>query len=604
MAKENRVLAIDVGADSLKMAEFTYTANGGMVMDKFAFRRIDVPVEGEEEPPTFAEIYNSMLAEYGFTAKSVRLSLSVQSAFLRLSKLPAIMGSTGAIAKVVEYEAKQTVPYAMNEVEWDYQLLLHQWEESRDVTDADGNIERVTESKEEYEALFTAMKTDNITPYTDAVLDSGKRVESVTIAPVALYNAASAANQITGEECVMLLNIGSRATSLIIADGKRVFLRSIPIAGYTITSQIAKEFSIKISEAEDLKRRYGFVALGGAYEEPESELAAMISKISRNVMTRLHGEISRSINVWRSTHGGRQPGRVLLAGGGSTMTYVPEFFNEKLRIDVQYLNTFAVTAIGSGVEKEELQSTALTVQELLGTALEAMPNLPVSISLLPRAIRKQHELDRRKPYLYASSAILIVCLLFTAVAIRSLRGFNEERVKRVQAEVSKTEAKQREINALMGELNSNKGGYESLRNYITQRNQWGVVMNELNRLTPDTMWYTMIEGLAEPPPAPNADGSSPDEQNSNSGSGDGESRDSAQAQLTRISAVSEIKYLRLRGCTLILAPNATLQEQGFKESLKDNPIFESADFRDRRVVPGTNLTGFDMIVKLRNPIKK
>ena len=598
MAKENRVLAIDVGADSLKMAEFTYTAAGGMVMDKFAFRRIEVPVDGEEEQPTFAEMYNSMLAEYGFTAKSVRLSLSVQSAFLRLSKLPAIMGSSSAIGKVVEYEAKQTVPYAMNEIEWDYQLLRHQWEETRDVTDADGNIEKVTEAKEEYEALFAAMKTDNITPVTDAILDSGKKVVSVTIAPVAIYNAATAAMQMAEDECVLLLNIGCRATSLIIADGKRVFVRSIPIAGSTITAQIAKEFSIKTGEAEDLKRRYGFVALGGAYEEPESELAAMISKISRNVMTRLHGEISRSINVWRQAHGGRQPGRMFLSGGGSTMTYVPEFFHEKLRIDVQYLNTFSVTAIGSGVDKEELQSVALTMQELLGVALEAMPNLPLVISLLPRAIRKQHELDRRKPFLYASSVILIVCLLFIAVAVNRLRSFNEERIKRVQAEVSKVEAKQREINSLMGELNANKGGFESLRNYITQRNQWSVVMNELNRLTPDTMWYVTVEALNEAPAKP--DPNNPDSVNQANGSPDAEGGNNSK--LAKVSAMTEIKCLRLRGCTLILSDKGTLQEKEFQESLKDNPVFESAEIYQR--YEKDNLTYFEIILKLRNPIKK
>ena len=602
MAKENRILAIDVGSDSLKMAEFTYTSNGGMVMDKFAFRRIDVPVDGLEEPPTFKEIYNGIIAEYGFTAKEVRLSLSVQSAFLRLSKLPPIVGSTNAVGRVVEYEARQTVPYAMNEIEWDYQLLLHQWEETRSETQPDGSVEEITEQHEEYEALFAAMKTDQITEYTDAIEDSGRKVLSVSIAPVQLYNAAIASGQISEEDCVLMLNIGSRATSLVISDGKRVFLRSIPIAGNTITSQIAKEFNIKLGEAEDLKRRYGFVALGGAYEEPESELAAMISKISRNVMTRLHGEISRSINVWRSTHGGRQPGKVLLSGGGATMTYMPEFFNEKLRVPVEYLNTFAVTGIGDGVDRNELQNTAPMVQELLGLALEAMPNIPLSISLLPKAIRNQQELDRRKPYFYISSAILIVCLLSIAAGISRLRDFNERRVAGVQVEVSKAEAKQREINSLMGELNSQKGGFEHLRNYLRQRNQWAKVMNELNRLTPDTMWYTTIEGVTEPPAAPNPDDPASQQQDapvSESESGE----NGASGLLGKISGITEVRYLHLRGCTLIIDGN-TLQEQGFKESLKDNPVFESAEIRERREQPNGNLTGFDMIVKLREPIRK
>ena len=595
MANENRILTIDIGGDSLKMAEFTYIANGGMVMDKFAYRRIDVPAEVDGEPPTFREIYNEMLIEHGFTAKRVRLSLSVQSAFLRLSKLPAIGASSSALSRVVEYEAKQTVPYAMNEIEWDYQLLYHQWEERRDVTNPEGEIEQVVEAKEEYEALFAAMKTDTITPYTDAIQDSGRKIVSVTLAPVALYNAAIAAEQIKGDECVLLLNIGSRATSLIISDGKRVFLRSIPIAGYTITSQIAKEFNIKISEAEDLKRRYGFVALGGAYEEPESELAAMISKTSRNVMTRLHGEISRSINVWRATHGGRQPGRLLLAGGGATMVYVPEFFKEKLHVDVQFLNTFAVTGISKDVAKDELQNTAPMTQELIGLALEAMPKLPLSIKLTPKVIKKQQDLDKRKPYFYISSAILIVFLLSVAFCINSIRVFNENRIAGVKDAVAKTENKQKEINSLKGECDGAKGGYESLLGYILQRNQWGDLMNELNRITPNTMWYTDIEGVTEPP-APesgdnNAEGASGDENAQNS-------------YLAKVSAITEVKYLRLRGCTLILN-GSNLLEQDFKEAIKeDNPYFESAEIRIRNEQPDGNLTGFEILLKLRNPIRK
>ena len=76
------------------------------------------------------------------------------------------------------------------------------------------------------------------------------------------------------------------------------------------------------------------MALGGAYEEPDSQVAATISKIARNVMTRLHGEINRSINVWRSQHGGNRPGRMLLCGGSSIIPYSQHFFNEKLHIPV------------------------------------------------------------------------------------------------------------------------------------------------------------------------------------------------------------------------------------------------------------------------------
>ena len=160
MAKENSILTIDVGGDNLKMAEFVFPPGGGITLRKFAFRHLE---EQGEEGFTFAQIYHEMLAENNFTAKGVRLSLPGQSSFSRLSKLPPLMGNSSAIAKVVEFEARQTVPYPMDEVEWGYQLLRHEWEEKHSETQEDGSVVEVTEPHEEFEALFVAVKTDQIT---------------------------------------------------------------------------------------------------------------------------------------------------------------------------------------------------------------------------------------------------------------------------------------------------------------------------------------------------------------------------------------------------------------------------------------------------------
>ena len=102
MAKYNRLLTIDVGTDSVKMAEFSFAVDGAITLEKFAFQKFDFQSESSETPG-FAEIYHDMLATYGFTAKQVRLSLPAQSSFIRLSKLPTVIGSQKAISKIVEF---------------------------------------------------------------------------------------------------------------------------------------------------------------------------------------------------------------------------------------------------------------------------------------------------------------------------------------------------------------------------------------------------------------------------------------------------------------------------------------------------------------------
>ena len=491
MANANKILAIDIGSENLKMAEFHYQENGRLTLELFAFRKM-VQAEDESRKDVFSRYYHELLQEYGFTADSVRISLSAQNSFQRLSKLPPVLGSKDTIDRMVEYEASQTVPYSIDEIEWGYQLLYHEWEELVPEEQEDGSIQEVSVKREENEALFVAMRSDDVVTYTDVVEESGKKVLSVDVAPVALFNAALAA-QIKEDECVLLINIGSSSTTLMIADHRRVFMRNIPTAGDAVTSQIAREFAIGHDQAEEFKRRYGFVALGGAYEEPESELAAKISKLTRNVMTRLHGEISRSINVWRAQHGGSAPGRVLLAGGGSTMRFTTEFFNEKLRIPTEYLNTYALIDFGSQVDKELLQSTASMSQALIGLALRGLNHFPLDISLLPRKIKKQVEFNGRKPYLYASAATLLVCLLIVLFGLNKLLHFETIRVAKVQERLTSAERESKAIKAIAQERENKHSQYNLMKRFLDDRSRWGKLVDVIQSNMPRNMWLVTLE---------------------------------------------------------------------------------------------------------------
>ena len=491
MGKENKILAIDIGGENLKMAEFSYAENGGMVLEIFAFRKM-VRAEDEDNRSVFSRYYNDLLAEYGFTANAVRISLSAQNSFQRLSKLPTVIGSKDAIDRIVENEAEQTVPYAIDEIEWGYQLLYHEWEEMVPEEQEDGTIQEVSVKREENEALFVAMRSDDVVGYTDVIEESGKKVLSVDVAPVALFNAALAA-QIKEDECVLLINIGGNSTSLMIADHRRVFMRNIPTAGEAVTAQIAREFAIDRDQAEDFKRRYGFVALGGAYEEPESELAAKISKLTRNVMTRLHGEISRSINVWRAQHGGSAPSRVLLAGGGSTMMYTTDFFTEKLRIPAEYLNTYSLVDFGASMDKELLQSTAPMSQALIGLGLRNLDHAPLDISLLPRKIKKQVEFNSRKPYLYASVATFLVCLLVVLFGLNQLLQFEENRIANAKQVYTRRLGEFKKIEVIKNELDSKKGQYEQMKSILDGRRKWSELVEVIQSRMPKNMWLVTLE---------------------------------------------------------------------------------------------------------------
>ncbi len=607
MAKENRILTIDIGSDCLKVAEFLYPPEGVMQLEKFAFLEYDEEYRDHELAEQFAHAYGKILSENDFIAKKVRVAISGQSAFSRLSKLPPLGGDVHHIEQIIEYEAKNTVPYDMDEVVWDYQLILHK-NESENAPELEEGVEDVNNINE-MEALFVAVKDDFITELSEIIQDSDKDILSIETAPIAFFNAAKA-NLADDDQCDLLLNIGGRCSSLLFADKGRIFTRTIPIAGASITQQISKEFDISMVDAEELKCRHGFVALGGAYEEPESEVAAVISKIARNVMTRLHGEINRSINVWRSQYKGNRPTRLFLGGGSSLMAYTPRFFNEKLRIPVEYLNSFQIVALSESIDREELLDVAPMFSELTGMALRHITAVPVEISLMPEAIKRHKALQKKKPYFYGSAVSIILCLLVFYWVVSTKRNFDKDCVEKVQSEVETTELISGEVRSASAKLDKVSGQYNKALEMAEKRSQWINILNELQKILPDKWWLTSLTAHEEKQVKEKAKISRGNGKSRNKEEDMGDMFGVASESSPTTAKVKnvELKWLKLTGHSVALKSDLLLDEV-FKKRIKSSKYFDNADeaivFESYNIIKGeNNFITFEIQIKLKEPIKK
>jgi type IV pilus assembly protein PilM len=475
MARAERILAIDIGATSIKVGEFEYPGREAVTLINFAHREYEEELTDTSRSVVVAGLLRQMLVENNFTARRTLLSISGQSAFTRFVRLPPFSDDQSRIRQIVEFEARQNVPFPMEEVIWDYQLVAG-------------------DDAEDIDVMFVVIKNDIVEQMTGAVQAVGLEPLLVDVAPAACYNAGRA-NRVGQDECAMILNIGGRSTNLLFADGGRIFARTIPIAGHSITQQIGKEFGIGFAEAEELKRRHGFVALGGAYAEPESETAAAVSKIIRNVMARLHGEINRSISVYRAQQKGNRPVKLYLTGGSSTMTYTDHFFAEKLRMEVEYLNPFGVVQLGPSVDRARLEEVAHMFSEVIGLGLRFRMSCPIEVSLVPESITRQQALRRKKPYLVLS---MIFFALIFAVAWwgLSFRAQLYETARRtLDKQRTAPEILQQSIKQAQAETSQKDGQYDSLVALFKQRSRFPNVINELQRLKPANLWLVSIKPL-------------------------------------------------------------------------------------------------------------
>lgn len=474
MAQQNLILCVDIGGDSIKAAEFSYVPGQSLTLERFAYTEYEF---SSDEPPedVILKTLSDVIKTNGFSARDVYVSISGKNAFVRFVKIPAMTTDKNKIQEIISYEAQQAIPFSADEVVWDSQIL-------QPTADSDGS---------EIDAMIVIVKKQEVSRISELVEKLGKRIVLIEVAGTSCYNSARA-NNVGATDCQMILDIGGRCSTLIFIDGSRFFVRTIPIAGDAITQQIAKEFNISYADAEEMKRKHGFVSLGGAYEEADSEVASAVSKIVRNVMTRLHGEINRSINVYRATQKGRKPEKLFLAGGTSILPYTPRFFSEKLRIPVDYLNPFQVVGVGPAVDQQVLSEVAHLFAETIGLALRRIGTSPVEISLIPDYVRKQNEFRSKRPYFLASAIVLLLYLGITLWAYAQQADNIASKRDQFSSDVTQREAIQKRVKDANGKLSLANNDFGDAVNLLKKRNNLIAFYSLIRTCIPDNVWLSEL----------------------------------------------------------------------------------------------------------------
>jgi len=469
MFRSSRILGIDIGASSVKLGEFTITSAGGLQLSNFHWGELGL--EGTQEDnrgPSIISSVQQLLKERKIRPGPAVISVSGQSVFTRFVKLPVV--EEKKVLQIVKYEAAQNVPFPIEEVVWDYQLIG-------------------SSDAKELEVVLVAIKSDIIEELAKYVEKSGLKTMLVDVATMALYNAVRY-NYGEMEGCTLLLDVGARTSNLIFIEKQKIFSRNMPIAGNTITQAIASELQLSFAQAEDLKRKIGFVGLGGAYEEPSSEQAAKVSKIIRNVMTRLHAGISQTMNFYRTQHGGTAPVRLLLSGGTCIIPYTDQFFREKLNIEVAYFNPFRSIDLGPNVKKEELSKCAHFFGEVVGLGLRQMSECPIEVNLIPRSVAFRKGMEKKYPYFGGVAACVVLGLLCWVMYARTVAKALDGQLDPLRQRVATYEKLARDIDREYKRYVEVNAKMDQMKYIVNGRTQWIEVLNTLNECLPDKLWIT------------------------------------------------------------------------------------------------------------------
>ena len=461
MLNAKSFLAVDFGAANLKLADFQLTEDGGLLLKRYGFKSLGQ--EGTQETTRQAAMQRALqelLAEGPYASKNINICAPGFHTFSKFVKLPPV--DTSKVTQIIQYEAQQNVPFPLEEVVWDYQILG-------------------AAPTGELEVFLVAIKSDIVEGLFRVAEDTGLRLQLVDVSPAALCNAFRY-NYSDLEGCSMLLDIGARTSNLLFFEKGNVYSRGISVGAHAITQEFAKEARLSFGEAEKLKIEEGFVSLGGAYEEPENPHQAAISKIARQVLTRLHIQVNQTIQFYRGQQGGSPPQRLFLSGGAAILPYTAQFFSEKLNLPgdaVEYFNPLRYVQLAPEINREELAKVAHNLGEVVGLGLRNLAHCPVELNLMPKSSLKRQQLSQRKPYFIASAGCLVMAVFAIGWFYDKVAAQKNQAIERRQAMIAPVQSQEQTLNNELRELKGAQIEAEQFVTWLEDRHYWGTLLMRL-----------------------------------------------------------------------------------------------------------------------------
>ena len=232
MAKNKSAWGIEIGAHAIKAVRLERSGDEAVITD-FACIPHNKPLTTPDLD--VAEMtrltMGQLVASKNLEDQKVVISVPGHSALARFAKLPPV--EPKMIPNIVKFEAVQQIPFPIEEVEWDYQTFA-------------------SPDNPEVEVGIFAITKERIDERLKLYAEYGIRPEIVTLGPLAVFNAVSYDLVLESEhKPVVVLDIGTQASDVIIADNSRCWIRTFPLGGTHFTDALQSAFQITYSKAEN-----------------------------------------------------------------------------------------------------------------------------------------------------------------------------------------------------------------------------------------------------------------------------------------------------------------------------------------------------------------
>jgi type IV pilus assembly protein PilM len=342
--RSKSLVGLDIGSSAVKAIELKLA---GKTYRVSAFGTQPVPpdsivdgaiIDGTAVVDAIRRLFDSLKV----STKDVATSLSGNAVIVKKISLPSM--TDAELAESIQWEAEQYVPFDIQDVNLDYQILSR------------GDVG----GKSSMDVLLVAAKKEKIADYTGVIGQAGRVAVVIDVDAFALQNAYEVNYGIDHNAVVVLLNAGASATNINILHGDQsVFTRDISTGGNAYTEALQKELNLPFEQADELKR--GGPVDGVTFDDARPVLRA----VTENVML----EVQKTFDFFKTSAASEHITRIVVSGGASRAEGFVEMLTERFQAPVELFDPFKRVAFDAGKFGVSAPDVAPTAAVAVGLAL-------------------------------------------------------------------------------------------------------------------------------------------------------------------------------------------------------------------------------------------
>ena len=463
MAANQRAWGIEVGVAAVKAICLERSGDEVAVSDFCVIPHSrtlgDPELSGQESDAIVRFSLGQLISQKSLEGETLVMNLPGQDALIRFAKLPP--AEPKAIPGLVEYEAKQQIPFPIEEVEWDYQAFQD-------------------DDSPEIEVGIFATTRGKVQNLLSRWADSGLSPEALTVGPLAVLNAVawdtglvdlnkSGASIRDEEEPLVVLDIGTHASDVVIAHRGRCWIRTFPVGGTHFTQAVKDTFHLPYAKAESLKQ-----------DAASSKYTKQIMQAMRPVFSDLLDDLQKTINYYQGQNPGTQIKKIVGLGSTFRIAGLRKFLGAQLGLDIVRLDEFQRISVG-GREAASFAEHTVTLGTAYGLALQGVGLGSVEANLVPSTVLRTQMWAAKTKWFVAAGVLIALGLTSSVLGpIAEREQFQgETALSQARSAATAATALQSQFNAAKNNAQSSAAA-DNIRGLVDDREVWNWLVRDIH----------------------------------------------------------------------------------------------------------------------------